>query len=208
MHAKSLAQSHTDGRSSLNDYVFGRIAQSTPYILGVVFLRQRTGGADNDTLAAGYAGHVGQVLVKGGADMGVKAPAVRSDDRNILPFGAGGGTAAAQHALGVVAHHMYGGIVVIAGGLFAVEDRFVVDAEVLTQFLQLTVAGAYAGQAGSVMGGKDQLQVGFTRSENTLGVGQDLHALSHRINTGGDQVSHTDYFYYADAAGADLVDFS
>ncbi len=58
------------------------------------------------------------------------------------------------------------------------------------------------------MGGKNQLQVGFTRSENTLGVGQDLHALGHRINAGGDQVSHTDYFYYADAAGADLVDFS
>ena len=82
----------------------------------------------------------------------------------------------------------------------------IVHFEIFTEFLQLTVAAAYAGEAFSVMGGKDQFQRNLSGSEYFLGVGEDFHAFRHRIYTSGNQASCAFDFHNADTAGADGVD--
>ncbi len=89
--------------------MLGGIREGGPDLGGVVLLMQRAGRAGDDALTAGDAVHLGQVAVKGAADMGGKAAVVGADDADTnCCVAAGGHAAAAQNALVVVAHQMGG----------------------------------------------------------------------------------------------------
>ena len=202
---EGFPQGDPDGGGGLDHHVLMGVGEGAPDVLGVVLFGDGPGGADHDALAAGDAGHIPQVLLKGAADVGGKAPVVGANHPHRLPLLAGGHAPAAEDALVVVPEHMLCGVVKVVLGVFPGVDVLVVDPEVLAELLQLAVAAAHAGKALLLVGGKDQLQINLAGGEDPLGVGQHLHPLRHRVDAGGHQVLEALYLHHADAAGANLV---
>ena len=116
--------------------------------------------------------------------MGIKAAAVRADNGHML-IRAGGDTAAAENALGIIAHQVIGAVVVdgirhralIAGGIL--------HAKLLAERLQLAVVASLAGQAGFVVHREQHFERHFAGLDDLRGVGIYLHALIDRIDAGG-----------------------
>ena len=57
-HSEALTEGSPDGGSGLNDNVLCRVAESLPYLVGVVLLGDGTGGTYCGTLTAGDAGNL------------------------------------------------------------------------------------------------------------------------------------------------------
>ena len=203
--AEALAQGDPDGGGGAHHHVLGGVVQGGPDLGGVVLLREGAGGAGHDALAAGDAVHLGQVPVKGAADVGVKAAVVGADDAHLLGLAAHGGAPAAEDALGVVPHQVEGGVL-DAGQQLVVGIAHRVDPQVGGQLAQLTLGVAGAGQAVHPVVGEDELQGQLPGVAHPAGVGIDLHALAHGVDAGGHQALGPLDLHHADAAGADLVD--
>src|SRR5699024_2861862 len=109
--AEGFAEADADGRGSLDDDRLFGVGKGRPDGVGRILFLKGAGRAGGDALAAGDAGDVGEVLVKGGADVGREAALVRADDAAVLVLPADGDAAPAEDALGVVADDMDGGIV-------------------------------------------------------------------------------------------------
>jgi hypothetical protein len=186
--------------------MFGRIIDRPPNRFGIILLSDRSSRTNHNTLAAGNAGNLIQILLKRAADMRIEAAFIWTDDADSLPFGTGGDTAAAQDTFIVVTEHMNRAVILWIFRVYTIIFILIVHFEIFTEFLQLTVAAAYAGEAFSVMGGKDQFQRNLSGSEYFLGVGEDFHAFRQRIYTSGNQAFRAFDFHNADTAGADSVD--
>ena len=203
-HTEFLAQSGADRRSGLNHNMLLGIGDSGDHLVDLILFTQSAGGAVYDALAAGYAGHVAQILFKGAADMGIEAAAVGADHAHELIL-AGGHAAAAEDTLIIVANHMQGGLVQRRLGILALKGVDVLHAVVTAQLLQLAVFASHTGEALLIMGGEHQLQGHLSGLHDSGGVGVDLHALVNRINAGGNQGLCPDNLDHTDTAGADLV---
>ena len=83
-HIEAFTESCTNGGSSLNYNVLGRICKSCPNLIGIVTLNECTGRTNGSTLTAGDTGCIIKKKVKGLANAGVNATIVGADYRNIL----------------------------------------------------------------------------------------------------------------------------
>ena len=119
---------------------------------------------------------------------------------------AGGNTAAAEHALGVVALQILGGEILLAGGHSTLKAVLLLDAHVVAQLLELAVTTALTGQTFLIVDGQQQLQ-GHPAGFLDLGrIGENLHPFVDRIDTGSHQRAGPLHLHHAHAAGANLVD--
>ena len=184
-HAEAFAESGADRRRGVNDNVLGRIGQSREDLGGVVLFYQSAGGADNGALTAADAGNVAQLLVKGAADLSIKAAVVGADNADVLFF-TSGHAAAAKDTLVVIADEVQGRVILIIVGLFAFELNLVY-AVLKTQLLQLAVVGTRAGQTLFIVVGEQELKGCLAVFADLGGVGKDLGALTvNGIDAGGD----------------------
>ena len=145
-HAKALAQRYSYGRSGADYNVLGRVSEGLEDFLGVVLLNQGGGGAYHGALSAGYAVSLGQVAVHDAADVGLETSVVRPYYAYFLEVPAHAYAAAAEHALGVVAHQMVGGLVLL-GPVVAAFVAYCVYAQFGSQSAELAVAVPGAGEA-------------------------------------------------------------
>ena len=202
--AELLAKSRANGGGGLHDDYLLRVVDGVDNVLGVVPLGQSPGGAADDALAAGHAGHVAQGLLEGAAYLRVKAAVIGADNGHVLIL-ARGHAAAAEHALCVVALKILGGEVLASCGQGPLKAAVLLDAHVVTQLLQLAVAAALAGQALALVDGEQQLQGHLPGLLDLGGVGEDLHPLVHRVHAGGAERPCPLHLHHAHAAGANLV---
>ena len=204
-HTECLAERRADRRCGMHNHELIGVIDRFQNLVGIVFFNDCARRAVYDALSAGDARHIGKVFFKCRTDVRVKAARIGADDRNALRV-ACGDTAAAKDTFVVVANHMCGrGIQVIADG-FARECFGVVHTVILAELLQFAVAAAHTGQTFFVMRGKNQLQRGFARMADTLGVGENLHPLIDGIYACGHKASCTLDLDHADTACADFVD--
>jgi len=204
--AKALAQSGAHSGSCGNDNVLGGIVESVDDLGGLVLLLQSAGGAGNDALAAGNTCNVVELCIKGAADVGVETTIVCTDNRNKLIL-TGTYAAAAENALGVVTDEVRSTAIENGFSLGALKSSLILNIIFLTESLELAGLAAIAGQALSVVVGKDQFQSHSTAVDDLLGVSQDLTAnVSDGIDAGSHQRTGALDFNNAHTAGADLVD--
>ena len=138
--------------------------------------------------------------------MGIEATVVHADDRNLLVL-TSAYTAAAKDTFCVVSCHMDCAVVKFIFGDFTLIACFIVHAEFLTELLQFAGSGTDAGQTFALMSGQNQLQGDFACLLHLFGVGENLHTLKHRVDTGGNQRACALDLNHTDTASADLVDF-
>ena len=205
-HPERLAEGRADRRRGLYDDIFGRVRDRVPNLLGMVVLGERTGRADDDALPAGNAGGVPQPHTKRRADMGREPALVGADHADPLPFGTGGDTAAAEHAFAVVTVHMHCRMVDRIDRILPKEPVLVLDPVIGAELLKLARAGTHAGEAAFIVGGEDQLEGRPAGVDHPLGVGNNLHPLGDRVDTGGYQGFRPFHLDHTDPAGADFVD--
>ena len=137
--------------------------------------------------------------------MRIETAAVRAENADVL-IGAGSDTAAAENALGVIADQMHRGFIPRHVGLYAVEAVCLLHAQLVAQGLKLAASVAFAGKAVAVMHRQEHFQRHFSGFLNRRGIGQNLHALIHRINAGGNEGTRSLYLDHAHAASADFID--
>ena len=185
--------------------MFGRVGKRCPDFIGVIFLGQSTGRANDGTLSAGDTGNVIQLQAEGNVDVRVDTTKVGADDADILLI-TGSDAATAKDTFVVVSYQMSGsGIQLI--DRFESAERILVYAIFKAELLQFAVRGTRAAQALFVMGGKNEFQGRLAGFLDFGGVGLDLHAFRYGIDTGGDQAAGLSRFDDTDTAGADLVLF-
>ncbi len=134
--------------------------------------------------------------------MGIEAALHHIDHAHALVLGAGGDAAAADDALGAILDQVRGAVIILPLGQNALKGIGFVHAVLLAQPQQLTVAVAHAAHAVLVVDRENQLQIHLAGVLHPLGVGEYLHALAHRVDTGGQQVLCALYLHHADPAGA------
>ena len=137
-------------------------------------------------LAASHTGNIAQRLLESTANLGVEATVIGADDRHVLIL-AGGNTAAAQDALGVVALQVQGGEVLASSRHSALKAVLLFNAHVVAQLLELAIAAALAGQTFLIVDRQQQLQGHLPGLLDLGGVGEHLHTIVDRIHAGGYQ---------------------
>ncbi|CDC75945.1 putative uncharacterized protein [Candidatus Colimorpha enterica] len=203
-HSEALTEGSPDGGSGLNDNVLCRVAESLPYLVGVVLLGDGTGGTYSGTLTAGDAGNLAEVYLERGSDAGVDTSVIRPYDRDVL-LAADSHTAAAENALVVVADEVRCACVKLVMRLVTLKTAFL-NTVLAAELLKLAVRRTGAGEALLVVGREQKLKRGASCRLNLRGVGLDLHALGYGVNAGGNKSARTGSLNDADTAGADLVD--
>ena len=188
-HAEALAEGNSDGRSGVNNNVLLGIRNSREYIVDLILLGESAGRTCDDTLSAGNAGNVGELLLI---------------DKLLA---AGCHAATAEYALLVVSHKMRGGIVDLGRSHSSV-ILVLVHAVLIAELLKLAVAASDAGETLLVVIGENEFQRCLSAVADSGSIGKYLHALVYGINACRDKRTRTLDFYNADTAGADLIDFS
>ena len=181
------------------------VTQGVPHQARVVLLIEGTGGAGDDALSAVDARGLAQRAVKAGADVGGEAPARCADAGHPLSQAAHSLAPAAHDAFGVVSDHMHRARVRLVADFLPLEGHLVVHPVFPAQALELTESASAARQAGLIVDGQDQLQVGPPCRLDPLGIGVHLHPIGNGIDAGRHQVLGPLHLHHADPAGADGV---
>ena len=206
-HVETFTQGGTDGGGGEEYDLLLGVGDRVPDIVDLALFTQGADGAGNNTLTAADAGRICQALFKGAADMDVITTLNCADDRYRLHVFAGGDTAHALDALGVVTHDIRGSVIHREDGVIALETVFVYFV-VEGQFLQFAVVAADAGQTLFAVAGEDQFDGSLTGSTDHGSIGEYFHAFFDGVDTAGDQTSTSLDFDNADTAGTDAVDIS
>ena len=175
------------------------VVDGTPHPLSIVLLHDGAHGADQRALAAQDAVGVEHGQVKGGGDLVPRAAVGGGQAVQTLQLLTGLDAAAALDALGRVFHN--GGVIhtdgLVAGNVGKLGAQQV---EAAAECLQLAVAVSGTGQAVLLVVGQHQLQHAHLCVVHLLGVGEHLHALTHRGGAGGLQVAAALDLHHAHAA--------
>ena len=203
--AEALAQLGAHRRRRRDDDVLVGIGDGVPDLGGIIDLIKGADRADRNALAAVDAGRLAQRHIEGRADMGLIAALADVDDADVLVLFADGDAAAAEDALGVVAHQVRRRLLDLRLG--AVAGKAVhIDIVLAAEILQLTVGVAHAGKAVGAVVGKQQLQRRLTGFAQRRGIGEHLHPLVDGVDTGSCQRAGALDLDKAHTAGADGID--
>jgi hypothetical protein len=115
--------------------------------------------------------------------MGVHTAFYYVDCADILNVVAHGYAAAAENALGIIPDNGGGYIVDFRFGFGSVKGKLT-DTVFVTKLLKLAVAVAYAAGAFTIVVGKQQLKIYFSRLADFGGVGFYVHSFGYRENAG------------------------
>ena len=203
--AEAFADGGTDGGCCADGNVLGGVVERFPNLSGVVLFVERTNGAGNDTLAAGYAGGCSEGLFKCGADASIKATVDGFDRADALHILTSRYTTTAEDTFVVVTNEESGAFVFFVFIVFAFEAGFVCNTEIVAKLLELTAVAADTGETFSLMCGEDELEVGLSGFNNLGGVCPDFHAVGYGCYAGSHKTSGAFHFNKAKTASADLV---
>ena len=145
-HVEAFADCGAHRGGGLHDDEFLRVFQGFPDAPDVRFLRNSPHRAHGGTLAALDAQHAVERVVEGGGNHRVEPPADEVDGIDALDIAAHRHAPAAENALARIAHKPRRGIVHLRGGMGAFV-RYLADAELFSEFLQLAVLVALASVA-------------------------------------------------------------
>jgi hypothetical protein len=186
--------------------MLGRIGESVPYLLGIILLGESAGRADGGALSAGDTGSIVKRKVECLTYLGIKASVIGTDYRYIL-LSADCYAAAAEDTFIIVADKVSRAEIELVPGLGTAESGLV-NTVVAAELLQFAIGGALAGKTAHIVNGEDKLKRGLSRFLDFIGICEDLHALSNRINAGGNLTETFAFicFNNTNTAGADFVD--
>ena len=171
----------------------------------MVGLLQSAHGADHGALTAESAVGIADRDILGRTDQGLEAAVLSVQNAHFLDLVAHADAAAAEDALGHVAGEGFAHVDV-AEVLLALVAAFG-DAQLQAQSLQFAGLVAFAGQAVAVMVGDQQLVKDLAGFADTLGIGEDVHAVACFHHAGGLQAAGVAHFFdHADTAGAEFMD--
>ena len=205
LHAESFAEGDADGRSNLDDAGLGGIAESLPYLGGLVVLVDRADGAVGRALAALDAGRLGELDVGRRSHDGLFAAADELESPDVLHLLAHLGATAALDALVGIENDRRRGVVDVAMDDF-LRERDVANAEVGGDILKFAGAGTRALQTVGRMVREDELENGLADLDDVGIVGQDLHPLGGLGAAGTEKLGRRNELSGLGAARKELTD--
>ena len=186
--------------------MLGRVAERIPDLFRIVLLVKSAYRAGNYTLTAGNARGGSERKLESGSDMRIEAAVIRTYDSDTLHILAGTYATAAENTLLIVANEKCRALIVSRLGILALKMLLIVYTVVAAELLKLTILTADAGEAFSLMSGKNKLEVCLSVFLNFGSVCEYLHAIVCGGYACCHETARTLYFYKAKTAGAYLVD--
>ena len=186
-HAQLFAERYADSRRDLADDDLVGIVDGVPYAFRIVLFANRRRRAHAGALSAVGAGYVGQILLEGRRDHGVKAAAGVTVYVHLLYVAAHADAAAAENTFILIADETGIGIVYRMGFHFPAVEAPRADAQVGGHLLKLAVAVLLAGQTVLRMICQQELHDHTAGRPHLARIRLDDHAFGYGITAAGDQ---------------------